>query len=456
MDRTVTTEKEDYSQIEKRRWKIHLLLTLLSFFLAFALLIMVYSFDVFSGLRLGTFWDVYKVLFAVFTVGFLSYLTYLAQTEQSKIQKLMEKVTDNTDLLKRNTEAISLLNENIMKLFQLRQVCGLPEFLKVLLRLLGADGGVIFFTEGKAQTLVETLDGKISSQQEAVISKVRKIFEEGKTNYFGPVNPGKKGSDPSDSEFSLIVAPLNFEGRLGGLVAFWREGNFFEESDYNLLLNLSKGIEIAMANAYLLEEKEDMLKGLAEELVNWIEMEAPTRKGHAREVAYLAGRIAEEMGLSEFEVREIQLAALVHDVGLGGVDRLVLEKPGKLSPEERREVERHVELGKAILEKARFPQRIVSVVYHHHEKCDGTGYPLGLKRDQIPLGSRIIAVADAFDALTHRRAHRGAEDKSEAIKLLQKGIPQRFDPQVVQAFFRVWQEEEATFESSEKLPLNYH
>lgn len=448
-------EREDYRQVEKKRWKIHLVLTFLVFFLTLALLVMVYSFDYFGWLKLGTYWDVYRIIFACLTIGFLSYLTFLARKEQNKIKMLMELMADNTALLKRNTEAISLLNENIVRLFHLRQVSGLSEFLKVLLKLLEADGGVIFFAEGKAQTLVGTADGKDSKKQETVINRVREIFKQGKTNYFEPLSDERKAS-PEGSELSLIVAPLNFEGKTSGLIAFWREARTFEEDDYSLLLELSKGIEVAMVNAYLLEEKEEMLRGLAEELINWVEMEAPTRRGHAREVAYLAGRIAEKMGLSEFEVREIQLAGLVHDVGLGGVDKLVLEKPNKLSLEERKEIERHVELGKAILEKSRFPKRIVSMVYSHHEKCDGTGYPRGLKREQIPLGARIIAVADVFDALTHRRSYRGAEDGLEALKLLQKGVPKRFDPQVVQAFLRVWQEEEANFNASDSSSPRVH
>ncbi len=188
-------------------------------------------------------------------------------------------------------------------------------------------------------------------------------------------------------KFLLLTAPFYFEGKLVGLVGFWKEKSRFEESDCEQIKKLVEGIEVALANAYLLNEKEDRLRGLAEELINWIELKAPNRRGHAWEVAYWAGRIAEELGLSDFEVREIQLAALVHDIGLGGVNKFVLGRPGHLSPEEKKEVERHVELGKTILEKARFPTRIVSMVYCHHEKCDGTGYPRGLKREQIPLGA---------------------------------------------------------------------
>lgn len=450
-------EKEEYRQAEKKRWKIQLIVTLLALLLAVAFFVMVYSFDYFGFVKLGTLWDLYKASFAILTIGFLTYLTWLSRSEQKKIQKLIERVTENSVQLEKNSEVIQMLNENITRLFYLRQVSGLHEFLKVLVRILEADGGVIFFAEGKAQTMIETSDGQSLEMQEAAINKVKEVYAQGKAAYFDTISlEGKIQNKPETLKFSLITLPLNFEGKLVGLVGFWREKNHFKETDYEQIKQLSKGMEIAMANAYLLNEKEDMLKGLAEELIDWIELEAPTRRGHAREVAYLAGRIAEEMGLSDFEVREIQLAGLIHDIGLGGVDKLVLEKPGKLSPEERKEVERHVELGKSILEKARFPQRIVSMVYSHHEKCDGTGYPLGLKREQIPLGSRIIAVADVFDALTHRRAHRGAEDNKEVLRLLQKGVPKRFDPQVVQAFFQVWEDETANHEPTSEPSSNYH
>ncbi len=363
---------------------------------------------------------------------------------------LINKVNQAGSQLEKNTEAISVLSENVIKLFHLKQVSGLAEFLRTLLKLLGADGGVIYFMEGKGQVLIETVDGSMPEEEGKLIKKIKEVFSQKQAAYFSQRDSKGDISQGLLDNFSFITAPLEFESKLMGIIGFWRENESFTRDEFDMLGQLTKGIEVAMGNAYLLGEKEDMLRGLAEELVDWIEMEAPTRRGHAREVAYLAGRIAEELGLTEFEAREIQLAGLVHDIGLGGIDKLVLEKPGQLTAEERREIERHVELGKTILKKARFPERIISIVAAHHEKCDGTGYPNGLRRDQIPLGARIVAVADVFDALTHQRTYRDAQKNQKAIELIKRGVPHRFDPEVVRAFLRVYEDE---FGSTFEVPL---
>jgi putative nucleotidyltransferase with HDIG domain len=130
----------------------------------------------------------------------------------------------------------------------------------------------------------------------------------------------------------------------------------------------------------------------------------------------------------------IVAAAHVHDLGKVGSQDGSLKKPAELSPEERREIEQHPAIGAEIVSRLEAYTQSVDTIRHHHERWDGTGYPDGLKGERIPLGSRIIAVADAFDAMTSDRVYRAALSVDEAIAELRKGRGTQFDPQIVDLF----------------------
>ncbi len=442
-------DRETFRKIESQRWRTRLFVSLLLLILAGGVIVLLQFFDYFGVSKLGVLWDVYKFLLGGLILGFVVYLTYVEKQEQIKTGAILEQVLKNSSRLEEAKEDLSYLNECMTRLFRLKEVSGLTEFLQTVISLLNSDGGVILFGGTRDQILIETPDKKLPPFQNNLVDTFKRIHSRGETSILYPSEFDETFS-PSDllelpETISLVTAPFKWEGELMGLAGFWREkGDCFSQEDFNLLQALSHGAEVAMSNAYLLNEKEDMLRGLAEELLEWIESRSPFRKGHGREVAYWAGRIAEQLGLPDFETREIRLAALLHDIGFGGVEESILEKPGPLSEEERKVVESHVKVGASVLKKAKFPERVIYMVLYHHERCDGSGYPQGLERNQIPLGARIIAVADTFDALTHRRAHRDAKDLTKAIQIIKKGIPNRFDSKVVKAFLQIHKEESLT------------
>jgi len=159
-------------------------------------------------------------------------------------------------------------------------------------------------------------------------------------------------------------------------------------------------------------------------------------QGHSQSVSRLAGQIARQLGLTEAEVEEIRLAAIVHDVGKIGVPEAVLNKPSRLTPEEFELMKAHAVLGEKILEplKVKAIERIRPMVRHHHEMFDGRGYPDRLKGEAIPLGARIIKVADCFDTIVSDRAYKKARSVDEAIAELRRCSGSEFDPFVVHAF----------------------
>jgi putative nucleotidyltransferase with HDIG domain len=157
-------------------------------------------------------------------------------------------------------------------------------------------------------------------------------------------------------------------------------------------------------------------------------------KGHSDRVASLALLLAKELGLRTNAVKTIVAAALLHDIGKVHVDDTVLKKPGKLSDEEFRQIQKHPEMGVSMLRGKEFPWDIKPLILHHHEKINGRGYPLGLKGEDIPLGARIISIADVFDALTSDRVYRPSFSTDKALEIMNEDSGTAFDPVLLKCF----------------------
>lgn len=156
--------------------------------------------------------------------------------------------------------------------------------------------------------------------------------------------------------------------------------------------------------------------------------------GHSAAVAIYARDIAHRLGLSLEEQQLAHLCGLVHDIGKIGLPPGLLEKPGALTLDERRQMQEHSAIGERILAKVEEYAEIAKIVRHHHERIDGMGYPDGIAGDDIPLISRIIAVADAYNAMTSDRPYRDAMPSRVARMRLAQGIEGQFDTSVVAAF----------------------
>ncbi len=158
--------------------------------------------------------------------------------------------------------------------------------------------------------------------------------------------------------------------------------------------------------------------------------------GHSQRVSEISVAIARELGLAQESINRIELAGRVHDIGKIGVRESVLNKPAQLTEEEFQHVKYHPETGEHILNPIVEDKEILQIVRHHHEHYDGTGYPDGLSGDEIPLGARILMVADSYDAMTSERPYRGAMDAETACAKLEQAKNTQFDPEVVGAFLR--------------------
>lgn len=164
----------------------------------------------------------------------------------------------------------------------------------------------------------------------------------------------------------------------------------------------------------------------------------PYTGDHSRRVSDTATLLAEMMGLSDDEIQEIHIAAHLHDIGKIGIPDSVLLKPGRLNDEEWALMKQHSQIGADILAKSPSFSRISAIILHHHERYDGKGYPFGAKEEEIPLGSRIIAVCDSIDAMASARAYRNALPLDTVHDEIEKNIGLMYDPDVARKILDNW------------------
>jgi HD-GYP domain-containing protein (c-di-GMP phosphodiesterase class II) len=174
------------------------------------------------------------------------------------------------------------------------------------------------------------------------------------------------------------------------------------------------------------------------ELSEAIESRDPYTRGHSARVTALAEAIARRLGWSEEQLRCLHLGGPLHDVGKLSVPGRILCKPGPLTSEELAEIRTHPETGARLIEPIEPARGALPYVLHHHERWDGSGYPHGLAGPAIPIEARVLAVADAFDAMTSNRPYRRALDDEEALAEIARCAGTQFDPEVARAFLELW------------------
>ncbi len=239
---------------------------------------------------------------------------------------------------------------------------------------------------------------------------------------------------------SLIAVPLQGNGRMIGiLVATNVVGKpDFDSVDVKLFNCVANQCAVFIENGRLFGDLKELFIGSLKALTNSIDAKDRYTRGHSERVAFIsrwiAERLAEVRPVSEDQIHRIYLAGLLHDIGKIGVGEAVLCKKGALTEDERNRIKAHPRIGASILSDIKQMKDIVPGVLYHHERVDGKGYPEGLKGDQIPLISKIIGLADAFDAMTSRRVYRDAMSIRRALAEIEKGLGTQFDEEVGRVF----------------------
>ncbi len=239
----------------------------------------------------------------------------------------------------------------------------------------------------------------------------------------------------------MICVPMVIKNKvIGVLQAINKLGTGgFCQTDLDLLISLSHEVAIAVDNARLYNELRETFYQTAEALADAIEKRDPYTGNHTRRVMHYSIGISRFMNLTETEMENLRLAAILHDIGKIGVEDSVLRKDGKLTADEYQKIIRHPEIGVDILGHIKWLEGVIPGMKSHHERIDGTGYPDKIKDGDIPLIAKIIAVADTFDAMTTDRPYRSALTDRQAMDELKRYVGTQFDADVVSAFIESYE-----------------
>ena len=221
---------------------------------------------------------------------------------------------------------------------------------------------------------------------------------------------------------SILCIPLVTDGKgIGMLVASDKlSGEEFWSQDIKLMAVFAMEVAASIKKAQLYEEISGMFIHTVEALASAIDAKDPYTYGHSNRVARFSSAICEEMGMSRKEVRQVELAAILHDIGKIGTPESILQKPGRLTPKEMERIHEHPEKGAHILSNIIEFRDVVKWIRHHHEWYDGQGYPDHIAADDIPLQARVITIADTFDAMTSDRPYRKGMPAGEAIRIMEE------------------------------------
>ena len=242
---------------------------------------------------------------------------------------------------------------------------------------------------------------------------------------------------------SFVILPLFIKQILSGIITLgYHKPTTLNEESISQARQVADQVAVAFSNARLIEELNQLHSGTLTALAHAIDAKSRWTAGHSERVAKLALKIGNALQFSPEKLETLRRAALLHDIGKIGVPAAILDKTGKLSDIEEQFIREHVRRGASILEPIAAFTEIMPIVLHHHEQFDGLGYPDGLAGEAINLSARILAVADAFDALVSNRPYRQAEDREQAIKIIEQGAGSKFDPQIVRGLSEVMKKEQ--------------
>ncbi len=314
-----------------------------------------------------------------------------------------------------------------------------------------ASGGTRFGQEIEVSGVVPGASETWREFIEGLGDAARRVFVR---NYCGVIN--QEGAPPLTEVRSVALAPIEKDGVVFGWLlginkqpqgeqdASFASNSLWHDEIGSMEASLLEAAALVLgshaSNHQLFQEKETLVVDVIHTLVGVIEAKDSYTCGHSDRVALMAKCLGAKLGLSAEDCQDIFLSGLLHDIGKIGVADDVLLKPGSLSEDDFAQIKRHPETGAELLRGLTPLENLIPGVLHHHEAIDGSGYPGGLKGEEIPLMARILAVADAYDAMTSDRPYRPGMPLAKAESILRNGAGTQWDPQVVAAFFGAHEE----------------
>lgn len=368
-----------------------------------------------------------------------------------------DKLLDQINLNYNNILTINEVGQALSKQIDINNI--LEEVVHILENRLDYDRGMVFLAD-QHKTRLSYQAGFGYTYEQFTMLKTAEFhldnpaskgafivsFREQRPVMIGDVEDIEGTLSPHSLEFarrmgakSFICCPIVYEGEsLGVLVVDnVKKKRPLGQSDVNLLMGITPEIGISIHNARLIDGAINQFKSVIQVLAASIDARDPLTAGHSEKVAEYVVGICKEMELPADYTEMLQVAALIHDYGKIGIDDNILKKPGSLTPDEMDIIRTHADKTKKILDRMDFKgiyREIPEITRSHHEKLDGSGYPRGLKEEDIPLGAKIISVADFFEAITAKRHYREPMVLEDAFGLLFDKVGSSFDSRIVEAF----------------------
>lgn len=280
----------------------------------------------------------------------------------------------------------------------------------------------------------------------AVMTKAAVYLDDART---ATLSPAEQVIVDSRQLISILYFPLLLKEDVIGafIVGTTGKSRRFTESEVELCYILSYQVSLAVANARLYQKSQramsDLSRAYDATLQGWsrmLDMRDHITDEHTHRVVDLTVALARRIGISEPELGYIRRGALLHDIGKMGIPDSTLQKPGPLTPEEQAIMQTHPEKAYRILSQIDYLLPALDIPYSHHEKWDGSGYPRGLKGEEIPPAARLFAVVDVYDALTSHRPYRPAWTKADALSYIREQSGRHFSPEVAQVFLEMMEE----------------
>jgi HD-GYP domain-containing protein (c-di-GMP phosphodiesterase class II) len=409
-------------------------------------------------------WALLVNLLYLFVPAVLLLALIIASSEKDNLMSSLAHTNDSTDKL---LEQIETNYNNTLMTNEIGMVLSsctnsaeiLSMIVKIMKNRLDYDRGLIFLANQDASMLVLQAGFGYSPEHRELIDSVsfhlnrpqsRGVFvvsfREQRPFLVNDLNEIEENLSKHSLAFakksgtqSFICCPIISEGRSIGLLAVdnIRTKRALVESDISRMMGIASVIGISIRNAELIEAKVRQFNSVLQVLAASIDARDSMTAGHSEKVTEYSVGICNQLGLTRDECEMIRVAALLHDYGKIGVPDAILKKEGKLTAAEYDIVMTHAEKTREILSRINFEGiycKIPEIAGAHHEKVDGSGYPRGLMGADIPLGAKIIAVADYFEAITAKRHYRDPMPVDDALQLLRGNSGTQFDPQVVDAF----------------------
>ncbi|QDU09140.1 HD-GYP domain-containing protein [Gimesia aquarii] len=370
-------------------------------------------------------------------------LAILHIEEEQQLGDLNEEVDNLSECLDETFEEISLLHEVAQHL----KISESPEQLGTLCldrigNLIEAETNVIWF-EGQECTSQFMADSKVDFDE---LNLARLVAQFDGHNWNQPLVINQVESSLLSLEFpelkNLVLVPISDGTNSYGWIL---SCNLIKSDEYgtiqaSLLNSIASFLGTHLRNVDLYAQQEELTLSFVKSFISTLDAKDPYTRGHSERVALIAQQLAKRLGYTGEFLQDIYLSGLLHDIGKIGVDDGILRKEGKLTDKEFAQIQKHPMIGYKILSGIKKLQNILPGVRNHHEQIDGLGYPDKLKGNDIPLMARIIAVADAYDAMGSDRPYRNGMPLEKLESIFKQGKGFQWDPDVIEAYFEIREE----------------